>query len=192
MHTVTEKTHKLAKEYTSDYWSDIVSEVGLKAALTDLPEKHDEDLIPLEEDDDEFDDSYSDISGIPLRDSLRIDDTMFDAMIVANENVERKVKSQYDDSLAPGANKRYDEEWSKTAGGIAITQGPLSVIASCQGGDEADMIFMHPIHGIVEKLDADEYRARTAPYIAAFGVEVFPGDLDAGLVHENVVNALQK
>lgn len=197
MRTVEDSTHDLAKQYTTDYWSDIVSDVGLRAALSDFPEKHDElvEPIDIDEDDDIEEDDYTALAGIPLRDSLRISDTMFDAMILANENYTRKWRFHKD--LPEGANERYDDEWVRTVSpseffGTGGKSGPLSVLASCQGGDEADMIFMHPIHGIGEKLNADEYRVRTAPYIAAFGIEVFPGDREAGLVHENVVGLLTK
>lgn len=183
MSTATDQQHAIAREYVSDYWSDVVSGVGLRAALTDAPEVHDEDII------DEEDDSYAPIASIPLRDALRIDDAMFNAIIAADENIRRKVEAQYDKTLIPGVNETYDSRCSADLG-IVHRSGALSLLASCQGGDEMDMIYMHPIHGVSEKMDAAEYRERTSPYVAAFGVEVYPGDLSAGLVHSEVVDAL--
>lgn len=129
--------------------------------------------------------------------SLRISDKTLEAMLTAYDNYRLKVSAQWDDSLAPGANARYEDIWERLVGkseyfGTFGTHGPLSGIASCQGGDEADMIFMHPAHGVDRKLSAEEYRVRSAPYVAAFGIELHPGDLEAGLVDPRVVEKLTK
>src|SRR5699024_10399650 len=105
-----------------------------------------------------------------------------------DEDIDLKVRAQYDDSLAPGANERYADRI--LAAGYhhpdSTTPGRFYLLAPCQGGDEISMIYTHPLPGVGQRLSAEEYRARTAPYVAAFGAEVYPGDLHAGLVRHAV------
>lgn len=123
---------------------------------------------------------------------------MFEAMVTADENVQRKVRAQYDNSLAPGANARYEEQ-CRELGPSGDFAGLFSPLASCQGGDEVALIFAHPISGVnrdeftgeTDLASEDEYRRRTSPYIAAFGCEVYPGDLEARLVLDSVRHCLE-
>lgn len=181
----------LARNYISDYWPDYVWDLGLQKALA----------TPLSSFDDELDDYYAPIADLPLRNSLRLTGSMLEAGVAAYENIRRKIAAQYDDSLAPGANARFQDQW--VAAGLRdagiVWQGPFSGIATCQGGDEVDLIYGHPHHGLNRNTPAessdlvseDEYRRRTSPYVAAFGLEVYPGDLEAGLVHDRARHYLE-
>lgn len=185
----TDEEHIIALRYVGDYWVDCVGDIGLLTALTDPPESYDLDLI-----DEENDEDYAEIAGMPLRKTLRLNDAMLAAMDTSYSNYLLKVEAQSDDSIAPGANDRYNDQYDLSQS-VAHTDGVFSILSSCQGGDEVDLIFNHPIQGVVHPvrnnlLSADEYRARSAPYVAAFGVELYPGDREAGLVHESVIGAL--
>ncbi|MGP5292448.1 hypothetical protein ACTXL6_20600 [Brachybacterium tyrofermentans] len=182
--TITDEQHTIARNYVSDYWSDHVDEIGLRRALGDPITLYDEEIG-------EYDDleDYLPIAGAPLRDSLRIPEEMFEAMVTAHENVLRKVDAQHDDSLAPGANERYNAQASRCATpAVDSFSGLFDGLASCQGGDEPSLIYGHPVHGLDRPglVSEDEYRRRTSPYVAAFGREVYPGDLEAGLVLDEV------
>ncbi|UQN30511.1 hypothetical protein [Brachybacterium kimchii] len=188
----TKSKPELAESYISDYWSDCVSDVGLRTAMTEPPAAYDEDCLGGDGLDD-----YSAIAYAPLRGTLQIPDRIFEAMIVADANIDRKVRAQYDDTLAPGANERYDETWSAHVRNIHIGHpeleravGVFGVLASCQGGEEVGMIYAHPIHGVRDHMAPEAYRHLSAPYVAAFGVELFHGDLDAGLVLPEVQQSL--
>lgn len=187
----------LARNYISDYWPDHVSDIGLRKALSDPPSSYDEEIYGS----DDFDD-YTLVADIPLRNSLQLPEEMFEAMVTAYENIRRKVDAQYDDGLAPGANERYQGQWDAELYPHRFHrdyQGAFFGIASCQGGDEVSMIFGHPHHGLnrtgvdgePDLMDEDEYRQRTSPYVAAFGREVYPGDLEAGLVLDHVRHYLE-
>lgn len=130
----------------------------------------------------------SPIADVPLRDALRLSEELFEAMAVADENIERKSMAQYDDRLAPGANARYDEQWLKVDPPAAVhDRMPFSDLASCQGGEEVAFLFAHPTVGAGQvRMSAQEYRLRTSPYVAAFGRELYPGDAEAGLVLDDV------
>lgn len=187
----------LARNYISDYWPDHVSAIGLRRALNDPPSSYDEEIYGS----DDFDD-YTLIADIPLRNSLRLPDEMFEAMATAYENIRRKVDAQYDDGIAPGANERYQDQWDAELYPHRFRldyQGLFFGLASCRGGDEVAMIFGHPRHGLdkanlegqPDLMNEDEYRERTSPYVAAFGREVYPGDLEAGLVLKSVRHYLE-
>lgn len=177
---VTDEQYRLATSYIGDYWSDGVDETNFAAELGD----------PFVPDDDELDpDSWGDeilsLAGTPLRISLRIGDTMFEAMKVAYTNYWRKVDAQYHPGDPDGMNARYDRQWASVVNPGIGTNGPFSALASCQGGDEVDLIYMHPTHGIDKRVTPEEYCIRTSAYVAAFGIELYPGDLEAGLVHNS-------
>lgn len=175
---------EMAESYVSDYWSDCVSGVGLRKALADPPASYDPDCLGGDGLDD-----LSEIAHTPLRETLQIPDRIFDAMVAADDNVDRKVRAQYDEGLAPGANRLYDEAWSEHVRNVHVTHpelersvGVFGGLASCQGGEEVSMVYAHPVHGVRSRMDAEAYRILSAPYVAAFGVELLDGDDEAGLV----------
>lgn len=177
------KEREVAYSYVGDYWPDHVSDLGLRAALGEPVGSFDGEIEGSEDLPD-----YRAILGVSLKEALGIPDEMFEAMIVADENIRRKVEAQYDDSIAPGANGRYDTQWSKVEPPAAVhDRMPFSDLASCQGGEEVAFLFAHPTVGAGQvRMSAQEYRLRTSPYVAAFGRELYPGDAEAGLVLDDV------
>lgn len=184
--TISDEQSRLAHAYSSDLHY-FASEFGLRRVLGDPVSSYDEAARS------DKDDEFAAIANISLREALRLPEEMFEAMVAAHENIQRKVEAQYDDSLAPGSNARYDEQWTK-ADLFSDFYGAFSSLASCQGGEEVALIFAHPIAGVnrdeltgePDLVSAQEYRLRTSPYVAAFGREVYPGDAEAGLVLDDV------
>ncbi|MCL6423695.1 hypothetical protein Bequi_09895 [Brachybacterium sp. JHP9] len=210
--TITdEQKASLARQYISDYWSDHVLAIGLREALVTPPASYDQD-VALEK---ELS-GYEPIMGTPLRESLGgISDKMLDAMEVAYKNIQRKIFGPFDeepdsdedtddgnfhvedDEVAPSEDP-YDEQWAAAVRRSDIAwRGIFDRLASCQGGDEVDLIYGHPIHGEAHtedgptRMDEDEYRRRSSPYVALFGVELYPGDAEAGLVLDSVKHRLE-
>ena len=63
--------------------------------------------------------------------------------------------------------------------------------ASCVGGIEFSLIHYHPIHGSKDiPLSEDEYRFLSAPYVATFETELYPGDLKHDLILEDTSTIL--
>lgn len=189
--TISDEQNRLAHVYSSDLHY-LASEFGLRRVLGDPISSYDEATRSGK------DDEFAVIANISLREALRLPDEMFEAMATAHENIQRKVEAQYDDSRAPGSNARYEEQWTK-AELFSDFGGTFSSLASCQGGEEVALIFAHPIAGVnrdeftgeADLASEDEYRERTSPYVAAFGREVYPGDLEVGLVLDSVKHYLE-
>lgn len=189
--TISEEQSRLAHVYISDLHY-LASEFGLRRVLGDPISSYDEATQNSK------DDEFAAIANIQLREALRLTDEMFEEMATAHENIQLKVEAQYDDSLAPGSNARYEAQ-QEEVGPSTIFYGAFSSLASCQGGDEVALIFAHPVIGVnrnemteeVDLVSKREYRLRTSPYVAAFGREVYPGDTDAGLVLNSVRHYLE-
>lgn len=127
------------------------------------------------------------LDSVPLKAHLKITEAMFAAMALAYSNYFKRLKLSYLQE-EHSINARYDAMNARyLSDSDALESGTFTGLASLRcGGDEIELIYSHPLHGVRRKLSEDEYILRSAAYVAAFGVELYPGDLWNGLVHEDV------
>lgn len=127
------------------------------------------------------------LDGVPLRVHLKISEAMFAAMALAYSNYFKRLKLSYVQEK-DGVNARYDAMKARCLSNEdPLESGTFTGLAFLQsGGDEIELIYSHPLHGVRRKLSEDEYILRSAAYVAAFGLELYPGDLRNGLVHADV------
>ncbi|MFC4225452.1 ATP-binding protein [Lysinibacter cavernae] len=168
---------ELAAEYFTEYLVHVFEEHNFWALLDD----------PLRRDENNLLEGWGELGiemlyGMPLRSHLQIDDITFNSMVVAWENNWKKIRSISEDKN--GWNRRYEHAASQMRMALdhSGTREIFSALSSCQDCGEVDLLYMHPKAGPCKRINADEYRIRSAPYVAAFRTELRPGDLEAGLV----------
>lgn len=137
------------------------------------------------------DDNLFRLDDLPLKVHLKIPETMFAAMALAYSNYFKRLKSSYSNEK-DNLNARYDSMNTRyLSSSKDLAPGTFDSLATLYcGGDEIELIYSHPLHGVRRKLPEAEYILRSAAYVAVFGIELYPGDLANGLVHDDVISSL--
>lgn len=106
-----------------------------------------------------------------------------DAIEKASVNIEKLFTSIEDSRVSTVvANTLWDQS-EDAYDRLMEPKNPLMMTASCVGGIEFSLIHYHPVHGSKDiSLSEDEYRLLSAPYVATFEAELYPGDLKNDLV----------
>lgn len=128
-------------------------------------------------------DNLSDEGIVPVE--LGLSQEEIDAIEKASVNIDRLFESEEDSRVNIAVSNALYDQMSNAYDRLMDPSNPLMSAASCVGGIEFSLIHYHPIHGSKDiPLSEDEYRFLSAPYVATFETELYPGDLKHDLILE--------
>ena len=112
-----------------------------------------------------------------------------DAIEKASVNIDKLFAFDADSRVNTAVVNTLWDQMSSSYDRLMDPNNPFMMAASCVGGIEFSLIHYHPKHGSRDiLLSEDEYRLLSAPYVATFETELYPGDLKEGLILEGYRN----